>query len=382
MIMDRCKGTILVVDDDALVAEMLADILEQDGYRVETAGLGREALQMLEDMPEICLVISDMNMPEMDGLELIEAIRGRDTEVPIIILTGNSEISIAISALHKGASDYLLKDENIHETITISVGKVLEKQQLMLQNRQLLESLARKNRAMEQEQILASKVQANILPIKLQLPGFQTGIYYQPSNQIGGDFFDALETEQGFQFLIGDISGHSTSSALVMAVCNGMFRSLAQVKKNPLEVVTAANRMLCRMLMDSGMFLTLAYMSLNPESNILSVVSAGHNPVYLITGSDIQTIESSGPVLGWDPDDTWDLLEYRFLPGSTLFLYTDGLVEAKNSAGEEFETRLTESLTRTDTLPADLVSALLQEVTAFCSGSFEDDLTMLAIKRL
>lgn len=380
--METQKGMILVVDDDAFVSEMLAEILAGDGYQVETAEHGGEALVKLEQLPEISLVISDMNMPEMNGLELIEAIRTKGSDVPIIILTGNSEISVAISALNKGASDYLMKDENIHETITISVDKVLEKHQLKLLNIQLMENLARKNREMEKEQVLASKVQANILPIKLQLSGFETGIYYKPSNQIGGDFFDALETKKSIHFLIGDISGHSTSSALVMAVCNGMFRSLGQTMENPLEIVTAANRMLCQMLMDSGMFLTLAYMTLDRESNVLSVVSAGHNPVYLFNGADVETIESTGPVLGWDPDDEWETLEYRFHSGSTLFLYTDGLVEAKNSVNEEFESRLLGFLTGIEAPPAELVTALLREVSGFCCGRFDDDLTMFAIKRL
>ena len=380
--METIKNTLLVVDDDSFVSEMLAEILEGVGYKVETAEHGREALHKLVEFPEICLVISDMNMPEMNGLELIEAIRSKGSDVPIIILTGNSEISVAISALNKGANDYLMKDENIHETVGISVAKALEKQQLKLDNIQLMENLARKNKAMEKEQVLASKVQANILPIKLQLAGFETGIYYRPSNQIGGDFFDALKTEKRIHFLIGDISGHSTSSALVMAVCNGMFRSLGQTMESPLEIVTAANRMLCQMLMDSGMFLTLAYMTLDLEKNVLSVVSAGHNPVYLLRGSDIETVESTGPVLGWDPDDEWEVLAFPFNPGTTLFLYTDGLVEVKNSAGEEFENRLIERLASIKASPAELVTTLLTEVTDFCGGQFEDDLTIFAIKRL
>jgi sigma-B regulation protein RsbU (phosphoserine phosphatase) len=380
--MEQGKGRILVVDDDVFVSEMLAEILIGEGYLVETVERGSEALRKLDERPDISLVISDMNMPEMNGLELIEIIRQRNLDVPIIILTGNSEISVAIAALDKGASDYLMKDENIHETIVISAEKVLEKYQLKVQNVMLMENLAQRNRAMEKEQVLASKVQANILPINLQLNGFQTGIHYRPSNQIGGDFFDALETGKSIHFLIGDISGHSTSSALVMAVCNGMFRSLGQTMDNPLEIVTAANRMLCQMLMDSGMFLTLVYMTLDREKNLLSVVSAGHNPVYLLRGTAIDTIESTGPVLGWDPDDTWDLLELPFHSGSTLFLYTDGLVEAKNPAQEEFESRLVELLSGSVAPPAELVTSLLAEVSEFCGNRFDDDLTMFAIKRL
>jgi len=380
--METDRSRILVVDDDSFVAEMLAEILHDEGYRVDTAEHGKAALEKLEAHPEIRLVISDMNMPEMNGLEFIEAVRNRGSRVPIIILTGNSEISVAISALDKGANDYLMKDENIGRTISISVEKALEKQRLKLQNLQLMESVAQKNREMEKERLLASKVQANILPLNLQLPGFRTGIFYRPSDQIGGDFFDALETRTHIHFLIGDISGHSTSSALVMAVCNGMFRSLGQTMVSPLEMVTAANRMLCQMLMDSGMFLTLAYLTLERETGILQVVSAGHNPVYLWNGTDLESIESSGPVLGWDPDDQWEMLQYRFDPGHRLFLYTDGLVEAKNSDNEEFESRLAGRLTGTDLSPAELVASLHREVSEFTGGRFGDDLTMFAIERL
>ena len=376
------RSRILVVDDDGFVAEMLAEILAAEGYRVDTAEHGKAGLAMLEAHHDICLVISDMNMPEMNGLDFIEAVRNGGFQVPIIILTGNSEISVAISALNRGANDYLMKDENIERTISISVQKALEKQLLEEQNLQLMESLARKNREMEKERMLASKVQANILPLHLQLSGFRTGVFYRPSDQIGGDFFDALETEKHVHFLVGDISGHSTSSALVMAVCNGMFRSLGQTMTSPLEIVTAANHMLCQMLMDSGMFLTLVYLTLERDTGILHAVSAGHNPVYLWNGTESQAIESTGPVLGWDPDDEWEMHRCQFLPGSRLFLYTDGLVEARNENEEEFESRLEGHLNGGDLSPAELVAALLEEVSEFTGGNFSDDLTMFAIERL
>ncbi|HBG07164.1 MAG: hypothetical protein A2075_08235 [Geobacteraceae bacterium GWC2_58_44] len=380
--MGNDRARILVVDDDCFVAEMLAEILSAEGYRVDTAENGRKALDLLEQVADISLVISDMDMPQMNGLALIEAVRGQGSQVPIIILTGNSEITVAISALEKGANDYLVKDENIERTISISVEKALEKQRLKLQNHELMESVARKNAEMEKERLLASRVQANILPLNLQLPGFRTGVFYRPSDQIGGDFFDALETEKRIHFLIGDISGHSTSSALVMAVCNGMFRSLGRTMSSPLEIVRAANRMLCQMLMESGMFLTLACLTLERDSGTLHAVSAGHNPVYLWNGSELETIESTGPVLGWDTEDDWEMLQYRFDPGSRLFLYTDGLVEAKNGDDEEFESRLAGHLAGAELSPAQLVDRLYREVSEFAGGRFGDDLTMFAIERL
>lgn len=136
---------ILVADDDSFVREMLSAILESVGYTVDTASNGVEALEKFHSGKNFDLILSDMNMPEMSGLDIIKEIRGNDNKVPIIILTGNNEISIAIDALKSGANDYLLKDENIQDVILISIDKVIENYRLKKQNIELLQDLERKN---------------------------------------------------------------------------------------------------------------------------------------------------------------------------------------------------------------------------------------------
>lgn len=136
---------ILVADDDSFVREMLSAILESVGYTVDTAANGVEALEKFRSGKKFDLILSDMNMPEMSGLDIIKEIRGNDNKVPIIILTGNNEISIAIDALKSGANDYLLKDENIQDVILISIDKVMENYRLKKQNIELLQDLERKN---------------------------------------------------------------------------------------------------------------------------------------------------------------------------------------------------------------------------------------------
>lgn len=125
--MAKQKFKILVVDDDPFVRDMLAFILESNDYLIDTAVNGIEALQKYSADPNIGLIVSDMNMPEMNGLELIKELRNNKADVPIIILTGNDEVSVAIEAMNCGANDSLVKDENIQDTILISVAKVLEK---------------------------------------------------------------------------------------------------------------------------------------------------------------------------------------------------------------------------------------------------------------
>ncbi|MDD5285678.1 MAG: ATP-binding protein [Desulfuromonadaceae bacterium] len=144
---------ILVVDDDPFVLEMLTTILEAGGYSIVTAENGLEALQKSISDSTINLIVSDVNMPKMDGIQLIKELRNRGLDVPIIMVTGVSSISVAVDALSSGAIDYVLKDEGIEETINITVKRALAKHQLHLQNLQLIADLAAKTT--EQEDTLS-----------------------------------------------------------------------------------------------------------------------------------------------------------------------------------------------------------------------------------
>jgi len=143
------KLKVLIADDDGFVRDMLASILEAGGYEVRTAENGDDALEKYHYEPDIRLILSDMNMPKSDGLDLIRQLRRRQNDIPIIILTANSEIRTALDAIRSGADDYLLKDENIEDTLLISVENVMEKQRLRQENIRLLEELSQKNKALE-----------------------------------------------------------------------------------------------------------------------------------------------------------------------------------------------------------------------------------------
>ena len=374
-------ATVLVVDDDPFVREMIASILQEGGCRVVTAGDGTEAAALFAANPGIGLIVSDMNMPGLDGLGLIAAIRGAGADVPIIILTANNEVSTAIQALKNGADDYLLKDGNIQDTIGIAVAHALERHFLKLQNRQLVADLAVKNERLESEKAFAQKVQENILPRDLALPGFEVASLYRPSDMIGGDFFDAWEVGGRVHFLIGDVSGHSTSSALIMAASKGILHSLGHALSDPQQIVRAANRMICNIVSDSGMFLTLFYGVFDRDRGLLEVVSAGHATAFLVDGAALARIGSTGAVLGWDAADSWESWSAPWPAGASLVLYTDGLTEVRDRTGAEYGEAALEPLLTRGASPGEVIESVVRAAGEFCGGTFCDDLTLFILKR-
>lgn len=145
---DRRK--VLVVDDDPFVRDLLIMVLTSVGtFDADAAADGAEALQRCLSGSIYDLIISDMEMPVMSGLSLIDELRKKAVDTPIIILTGNNQISMAVGAMKSGANDYLMKDENIQETILLSAEKVLEKYELTRQNQRLLADLENKNKELQ-----------------------------------------------------------------------------------------------------------------------------------------------------------------------------------------------------------------------------------------
>ena len=370
---------ILIVDDTPANIQILHEVLQSD-YAIFFATNGPDALHIVQrEIPD--LILLDIMMPEMDGYEVCTRIKAdpRTHQIPVIFITAMSAEEDEAQGLECGAIDYITKP------ISPPIVKARVKNHLELKSqRDALEELSlelvEKNRQLENERSLAHKVLENILPRHFDLPGFSTAVIFRPSDQLGGDFFDAWSDGDCSHFLIGDISGHSTSAALMMAVSKGIFRSLGNTMTDPVALVRAANRMLCPMMLDSQMFLTLVYVLFDRRDNTAVIVSAGHNPVYHLDGSKITPIDSTGPVIGWDEADSWEAVRCRFDPGMVLFLYTDGLTEARDATGEEFGDRLLTELADFRT-PQAFAEGIFAAAETFNTGTFADDVTIFAIGR-
>ncbi len=141
--------TILLVEDDPFARALLEQILSDEGYRIKMAENGQIALKIFYEESDIDLIITDMNMPEMNGLELIRRLRDEGNDLPIIVLTSNREIKTAVSAIYGGANAYLLKDENIEDTFVHAIEHTWDHYQLARQKHSLMIKLEEKNQELE-----------------------------------------------------------------------------------------------------------------------------------------------------------------------------------------------------------------------------------------
>jgi two-component system NtrC family sensor kinase len=233
--MEESKYIVLIVDDDDFVREMIAEIFQGANFLTETVSNGNDALQRLSLSSTFDLVVSDMNMPEMNGLELLKEIRKNGMDIPLIILTGNEELTIAIEAMNNGANDYLLKDENIQDTILLSAKGVLEKHELKLQNRRLMDALIDKNKEIENSLIEVQnayselkKAQAQILQQEkmASIGQLAAGVAHEINNPMGFITTNIKMLEKYLGKLIEFISTQSDS--------------ISQLNSNkPVEVVEA-----------------------------------------------------------------------------------------------------------------------------------------------
>ncbi len=367
---------VLVVDDNRIVRDMLKrHIAAMAGIEIVEAGDGQRAVEIVRQAaPDIILM--DLMMPGMDGIEAIRRIREEpeNADIPILFLSTETDRGKWVEAFEAGANDFVQKPYEKRE--------LLARMDTHLRLAALTRELRMKNALLEREQYLAGHVQSQLLPQRLEFPGFEANAVYQAQEQIGGDFYDAWDDGDTVRIVMADISGHGASAALLMAVCKGLLYSLATSRPDPEDMVAELNRLLYDMLSggDLDMYVTLVFAAISRKTDTLRFLSAGHAPAYVL-GASVVALGSTGPGLGFHQDFTWRTVTVPFPPGTTLFLLTDGVTELRSPSGEFFGEKRLEQLLSPGIPPRELIGRIIDHALPFCKGRLTDDLAMLAIRR-
>ena len=235
----------------------------------------------------------------------------------------------------------------------------------------------------EHELKIAAEIQRALLPEGTHAgPFFESAGNSVQARSIGGDFFDMQDMPDGtFGFLVGDVAGKGPAAALLTSKIMGIFSAFASVGDSPSEVVDHINKVLTRRAIDAR-YATLLYGQLAPNGT-LKFCNAGHNPPLVFGSHGLRRIESGGMPVGMFEFAPYSGDETELTPGDTLVIYSDGVTEAHNLAGEEFgEARLVEVLERYSRGSAEIVlEQIISAVKEFALGAEQyDDVTALVVK--
>jgi phosphoserine phosphatase RsbU/P len=238
-------------------------------------------------------------------------------------------------------------------------------------------------RALESDLSLAARIQRALLPkLSSALTGWSVRYHYQPAGMVSGDYCDLLETESGLLFMLGDVSGKGVAASMLMSHLHATFRSLAEARLPLDRMVEDANRIFCESTL-AGQFATLVIGRAGHDGSV-EFVSAGHLPVLHIHRDGATPKDSTGVPLGMFCNTRFPIHRLNLAQGDTLFLYTDGLTEARNLAGQEYGLQRIRTLAagHTGLEPESLISRCLEDLYSFGEGSKQtDDLTLLAVRR-
>jgi len=370
----QAAARILVADDQPDVLEALRWLLSGEGYELEFVTSTDAVVERLRERP-FDLLLMDLNYSRdttsgREGLELIPQVRGHDASMPIVVMTGWGSIDTAVEAMRLGARSFVQKP---WEDVAL----------LEIVQREIDEAQATRRRDAKQQREFeeARMIQRGLLPTAMpQTSGVQLASSWRPANGVGGDCFDALTFPGGaVGITIADVAGKGVPAALLMSNLQAAVRAFAQEGVAPSTVTASVNRLLCRNMV-AGRFVTFCYARLDVASGRLVYANAGHNPPLLVHADGrIDMLAPGGTELGVFAESAYEQGDFRIGPGDRLVLYTDGITEGRNAAGDEFgEDRLAASAVEHRGLAADeMLGAMLADVEAFNAGAYEDDATLI-----
>jgi predicted ester cyclase len=251
---------------------------------------------------------------------------------------------------------------------------------------QRLEQEIRERERVEQELRVARSIQQASLPKEMPtLEGWEISPFYQPAREVGGDFYDFLELDDGrLGLVVGDATGKGVPAALVMASARSMLRAVAQASNySPGDVLRRVNDSLVTDI-PPNMFVTCFYAILNPKSASLSYANAGHDMPYVHRrGSDAEELRARGMPLGLMPGMSYEEGEVSLRGGESVLFYSDGLLEAHDPKGEMFGFPRLRALVAAHGEERSLVDLLMDELYSFTGEGWEqeDDITLLTLER-
>ncbi len=395
--------TILVIDDDTDILELLKMSLVSDGFQVIIASDGISGLQLAKaDQPD--LILLDVMMPQMDGLQVIEKLKA-DTEtntIPVLWLTAKTQTEDKLRGLEVGGDDYITKPFDLRE-VTARINAVLGRTRPVKYINPLINAMGEGFSEAGVAELgshlqAAAEIQLKLLPEKPPVFNeFDFATMFRSSTSVSGDFYDFIPlSDTRLGVVLGDVKGHGIPAALLMVMIQTASRLLSNQVDCPATVLKRINTLLFHNT-DLEQFATMVYGILEINTGRFTYANGGHcPPIHFITDSGdhkqfeksrsrVELLETGGMLIGAFDIATYSSDTCLLSPGDVLLLYTDGVTETEGRTPNDFygEERLINCFSKNLTLSAESLCDVLQTDLMEFSGTtqLKDDRAVVVIKR-
>ena len=335
------KARLLVIDDEAMVRDSMVAYLEDSGYEVIAVSSGADGLNALAEQ-SVDLVLCDLRMPNIDGLQVIQQIKDRDYNIPVIVVSGAGVMDDVVQALRLGASDYMVKPILDMAMLEHSVKRNLELVALERQNqsyRYHLETVNKELRAgldeLRSDQQAGRQIQMKMLPEFADVGGFHFRHIIKPSLLLSGDFLDYFPLDdKHYGFYIADVSGHGASSAFVTVLLKNLtYRLKRNLKRGssddlfyPVKVLERINQEMLNT--GFGKHLTIIYAVLNIETSEVDYSVGAHFPMpVLLAEGKANYLSGSGMPVGLFKEAEYKAYNITLPSTFSLHMFSDGVLE-------------------------------------------------------
>ncbi|WP_339067608.1 SpoIIE family protein phosphatase [Teredinibacter turnerae] len=335
---------LLVIDDDAMIRSSVVTYLEGAGFKVHHSSDGASGCEWLATHP-VDLVITDLCMPDVDGLSILRSVKHCHPNLPVIVLSGVGVVRDVVEALRQGAADYLVKPLVDLEVLVHSVKRVLERQSLLHDNQRYREELEKANRdlreyvrLLEHDQKAGRRVQSKLLPVSpLTVSDITLSFEVIPSLYLSGDFIDyGFLSRRYLAFYLTDVSGHGAAPAFVTVWLNQLVRRLFReqrifdseesFKRDAASLLKLVNQEVIRSKI--GCHLTSLVGVIDTQTREMRYVVAGHLPLpVLLVGDRCEYLPGKGKPLGFFEDGEWEINSVQLPENFTLAVFSDGILE-------------------------------------------------------
>jgi len=380
---------ILIVDDEPdlqmLMLQKFRHKVRSKEYEFVFAEDGKNAIEMIQADTEISLILSDINMPRMDGLTMLSELQTLERHsLKTIMVSAYGDLENIRTAMNRGAFDFVTKPidfKDLETTIEKSIREIERIERGI--------ELELQMKALNLDLDMAARIQQQILrkdfPACPDDARFDVYAHMIPAKHVGGDFYDFFKVgEDKFAFFIGDVAGKGMPASIYMAVCDTMLKSIGSEVHDPAACLSKVNQMLIP-VSDITTFVTVFYGILDLKTGELSYCNGGHNmPVLLsVDGAATEMEDVGGLLLGKFNFAQYEMKTIQLSPGDSIITFTDGITEAEDEDANQFEEqRLLEYLDgKSDKTITNNVKGVFLEVLKFVSSAPQsDDITVMGVK--